>query len=108
MCYNQTLADLYYGRNMLPNVKRIVWIMFFLSGVSALVYEVIWTRQLTLVFGSTVFATSTVLTAFMAGLALGSFYFGRLADGETRPLRLYAVLESRTTPRTRGPRHSGD
>ena len=78
----------------MPNVKCIVWIMFFLSGVSALVYEVIWTRQLTLVFGSTVFATSTVLTAFMAGLALGSFYFGRLADAYSRPLRLYAVLEA--------------
>ncbi len=52
-------------------------------------------RQLTLVFGSTVFATSTVLTAFMAGLALGSFYFGRKID-ESRmsPLKLYAILEA--------------
>ena len=51
-------------------------------------------RQLTLVFGSTVFATSTVLTAFMAGLALGSYYFGRIID-ESRmsPLKLYAILE---------------
>ena len=51
-------------------------------------------RQLTLVFGSTVFATSTVLTAFMAGLALGSFYFGRKIDeGKLSPLKLYALLE---------------
>ena len=59
------------------HIKPIVWIIFILSGASALIYEVIWMRQLTLVFGSTVFATSTVLTAFMAGLALGSYYFGR-------------------------------
>ena len=65
-----------------------------MSGASGLVYEVVWTRQLTLVFGSTVFATSTVLTAFMAGLALGSYYFGRMADRERRPLRLYAILEA--------------
>ena len=56
-------------------------------------------RQLTLIFGSTVFATSTVLTAFMAGLALGSYYFGRKIDESTRrgevtsPLRIYALLE---------------
>ena len=77
----------------MSNIKPIVWLIFLLSGASGLVYEVIWTRQLTLVFGSTVFATSTVLTAFMGGLALGSYYFGRLADREKRPLRLYALLE---------------
>jgi len=75
------------------NIKPIVWLIFIFSGASSLIYEVIWMRQLTLVFGSTVFAASTVLTAFMAGLALGSFYFGRMADRETRPLRLYALLE---------------
>ena len=75
------------------SVRPIVWLILFFSGVSGLIYEIIWTRQLTLVFGSTVFAVSTVLTGFMAGLALGSFYFGRLADREERPLRLYALLE---------------
>ncbi len=77
----------------MSKIKLIVWLIFLLSGASGLVYEVIWTRQLTLLFGSTVFATSTVLTAFMGGLALGSYYFGRLADREKRPLRLYALLE---------------
>ena len=78
----------------LRHIKPIVWIIFILSGASALIYEVIWMRQLTLVFGSTVFATSTVLTAFMAGLALGSYYFGRKIDEiEMSPLKLYAILE---------------
>ena len=76
-------------------IKPIVWLIFILSGASGLIYEVIWMRQLTLIFGSTVFATSTVLTAFMAGLALGSFYFGRKIDESTQsPLRLYALLEA--------------
>src|SRR5919109_807044 len=49
--------------------------------------------MLGLVFGHTVFAVTTVLTAFMAGLGLGSWVFGRLADRQGRPLRLYGVLE---------------
>ena len=49
--------------------------------------------MLGLVFGHTVFAVTTVLTAFMAGLGLGSWAFGRLADRLRRPLRLYGLLE---------------
>ena len=75
--------------------KPIVWLIFICSGASGLIYEVIWMRQLTLIFGSTVFATSTVLTAFMAGLALGSYYFGRKIDESTQsPLQIYALLEA--------------
>ncbi|MCY3724375.1 MAG: fused MFS/spermidine synthase [Candidatus Poribacteria bacterium] len=75
--------------------KPIVWLIFIFSGASGLIYQVIWMRQLTLIFGSTVFATSTVLTAFMAGLALGSYYFGRKIDESTQsPLRIYALLEA--------------
>ena len=76
-------------------IKPIVWLIFIFSGASGLIYQVIWMRQLTLIFGSTVFATSTVLTAFMAGLALGSYYFGRKIDETTQsPLRIYALLEA--------------
>ena len=76
-------------------IKPTVWLIFILSGASGLIYQVIWMRQLTLIFGSTVFATSTVLTAFMAGLALGSYYFGRKIDEtDGSPLRLYALLEA--------------
>ena len=76
-------------------IKPIVWLIFIFSGASGLIYEVIWMRQLTLIFGSTVFATSTVLTAFMAGLALGSYYFGRKIDeSDQSPLRMYALLEA--------------
>ena len=68
-------------------------VLFFLSGACTLVYQVVWVRMLVLVFGTGAFAVSTVLAAFMAGLALGSFYFGRLADKSENNLRLYAFLE---------------
>jgi len=70
-----------------------VYLLFFFSGITGLVYEVIWTRMFAIVFGATAFAISTVLAAFMAGLALGSFYFGRFIDKRGNPLKIYAYLE---------------
>ena len=58
----------------------IVYFLFFISGITALVYEIVWTRMLTLVFGHTVFSVSVVLAAFMAGLGLGSYLFGYAVD----------------------------
>jgi spermidine synthase len=69
-------------------------LLFFLSGASALVYQVLWMRLLALVFGVTVHAASTVLAAFMAGLALGSAAAGRLADRVQRPLFAFAIAEA--------------
>src|ERR1044072_126910 len=76
--------------------RNTVWailLCFFASGMSGLVYQVVWVRELVLVFVATTFAVSTVLTAFMGGLALGSFYFGRRSEKILRPLRLYGLLE---------------
>ncbi|MEK6300642.1 MAG: fused MFS/spermidine synthase [Acidobacteriota bacterium] len=75
------------------NAARVILLCFFLSGASGLIYQVVWVRELVLVFGATTFAVSTVLTAFMGGLALGSYLLGRRAEGLTRPLRLYGLLE---------------
>jgi spermidine synthase len=71
----------------------IILILFFFSGASALVYEVVWMKMLTLVFGATAFAISTTLASFMAGLALGNYWFGRLVDRSHRPLLIYSLLE---------------
>ena len=76
-----------------PDAMWAILLCFFASGVSGLVYQVVWVRELVLVFGATTFAVSTVLTAFMGGLALGSYYFGRRSETVQRPLRLYGLLE---------------
>ena len=58
----------------------VIYFLFFISGITALTYEIVWTRMLTLVFGHTVFSVSVVLAAFMAGLGLGSYLFGYAVD----------------------------
>lgn len=67
--------------------------LFFVSGGTALTYQSLWVRELQLVFGTSTFAISTVLAAFMGGLALGGFVAGRYADRVPRPLAVYGVLE---------------
>ncbi len=88
-----------------PNKARIAWsgdihlqqglayVCFFLSGLTGLLYEVCWIRIASLLFGSTIFALSTVLAVFFLGIAIGAYLSGRMAQGLRRPLRLYAVLE---------------
>jgi len=61
--------------------------------MTGLIYEVLWARMLGLVFGATTLAVSTVLAAFMGGLALGSALAGRLAARLRRPLRAYGLIE---------------
>ncbi len=71
----------------------ILYPLFFASGTCALSYEVVWTRVFTLTFGVSVYAVSAVLAAFMGGLALGSFAFGRIADRSRNAVRLYGLIE---------------
>ena len=73
--------------------RAAILALFLLSGVSGLIYQVVWFRLLATVFGATVPAATTVLAAFMSGLALGSFLLGRTGDRTDRPLRLYAGYE---------------
>ncbi len=74
-------------------ILGLVYLMFFLSGVSALIYEVAWVRSFSLVFGGSHLAVTTVLSVFMGGLALGSYLFGNRADVSRKPFRLYGLLE---------------
>ena len=70
-----------------------IYLLFFLSGAAALVYQVVWVRSLTLVFGGTHLAVTAVLSIFMGGLALGGYAGGRVVDRVAKPLRLYGLLE---------------
>ena len=73
--------------------RLAVYAMFFLSGAAGLIYEVVWARQLVLVFGNTTQAVSAILTGSFGGLAIGSVVGGRIADRVRHPLRLYGILE---------------
>jgi spermidine synthase len=79
-----------------PVLLACLGAVFFLSGASGLIYQVVWVRMLSLVFGVTAYAIATVLSSFFAGLALGSFFAGRLADrlrSSAACGRGYAVVE---------------
>src|SRR5262245_64393695 len=67
---------------------------FFFSGAAGLIYQVVWTRMLTQIFGNTTYAIATVLSAFMAGLAIGSYLFGKIADRGKNDFLLYGMLEA--------------
>ena len=73
--------------------KTIYTLGFLLSGAAGLIYQIVWIRQFSLVFGNTTYAVSMVVAGFMAGLALGSYYWGKRADAMKRPLLTYVRLE---------------
>ncbi len=79
------------------NVNRfkhlLVFIAIFLSGFTCLVYEICWIRKASLIFGVSIFALATVTAVFFAGLAFGSFFFGKYIPKIKKPLKVYAVLE---------------
>lgn len=76
----------------------MLYLLFFGSGASALIYEVIWVRVFANVFGNTIYSASIVTAVFMLGLGVGGYAAGSLADRRyvARPdsmLRLFASLE---------------
>jgi spermidine synthase len=75
------------------STMRTIGLLVFVSGFSALVYQIVWVRALGRVFGTSTPAIATVVAAFMGGLALGGLAFGRRADRSPAPLRLYARVE---------------
>jgi spermidine synthase len=78
---------------MQRNAKWLLGAFFFLSGGSGLVLEVTWSKELSYILGNTLYAISTVVAAFMGGLALGSVLIGKYGDRFRRPLRTYGLLQ---------------
>src|SRR5215211_6264319 len=83
------------GRERLPGRTglAIPALLLFASGAAALIYQVLWIKQLSLVVGVDVYAVTTGVSAFFAGLALGGTLFGWWVDRLARPFLLYAFLE---------------
>src|ERR1051325_5830009 len=77
----------------LRNLSWLILALFFGSGATALIYEVIWSKFLSQMIGSTVYAQTVVLAVFMGGLAIGNRLFGQLADRLQKPVQMYGILE---------------
>src|SRR5438874_884654 len=78
---------------MRSSAARAYSLLFFLSGATGLVYELLWVRVLYQTFGSTIQSVTTVVAAYMGGLGLGAWLLGRRADRHERPAALYGRLE---------------
>ena len=74
--------------------KKLILIIFGLSGFAALVYEITWIRPLSLVFGTSMYAISTIVASFILGLAIGSWIAGNYSDRMKNPLRFFAFLQA--------------
>src|SRR6266542_5488666 len=76
----------------------LLYLLFFVSGLSGLIYQVVWVREFGNVFGNTVYSASLIIAVFMLGLGIGSYVVGKWADRQyaARPeslLRAYGVFE---------------
>jgi len=73
--------------------KKLLLIIFGLTGMTALIYEIIWIRPLSLVFGTTIYAVSTIIASFILGLAVGSWLAGKYSDRLHNPLKYFAFVQ---------------
>ena len=71
-----------------------IYASFFLSGLTSLLFEVLWSRQFVTVFGNSNYAISIVLCAYMAGIGLGGLLGGRLADRLSRRTFAFAIIQA--------------
>jgi predicted membrane-bound spermidine synthase len=78
---------------MRSSTARLYSVLFFFSGATGLVYELLWVRLLYESFGSTIESVATVVAAYMGGLGLGAWWLGRRADRHPHPAALYGTLE---------------
>ncbi len=74
-------------------LKKIILLLFLLSGLSALVYEVVWFKMFSYLFGVTIYSLTVVIAIFMLGLSFGSFLFGKRIDKSKDPVKIYVLLE---------------
>ena len=71
----------------------LISLLFFVSGAAGLIYEVVWFKRFSHVWGSSALSAAAVLASFLLGLGLGAGFVGRFADRARNPLRLYGLCE---------------
>src|SRR5205809_5981037 len=98
---NKGLVSCFRGQGLATGdgMTGLIYLLFFCSGLSGLIYQVVWVREFGNVFGNTVYSASLVIAVFMLGLGAGSYLLGRWADHkyaehETSLLRAYGVVEA--------------
>jgi spermidine synthase len=74
-------------------LDALVPVLFMASGAAGLIYQVVWTQDLVLIFGDTTQAVVTTVTAFLAGLGIGALVGARVAARLRNALRVYGLLE---------------
>ncbi|HEY2092547.1 MAG TPA: fused MFS/spermidine synthase [Thermoanaerobaculia bacterium] len=73
--------------------RRVLLAVFFASGISALLYQIVWLKYLGLIFGNTVYAAATLIAVFLGGLGVGAFLFSRAFRAKPA-LLVYAGTEA--------------
>ncbi|MHB8929467.1 MAG: fused MFS/spermidine synthase [Melioribacteraceae bacterium] len=74
-------------------IKVVVSLLFVISGIAGLIYQIVWFKYLSLSLGNTTYAQMTVLAAFLGGLAFGNYLFGKKSDAFINPVKIYSLLE---------------
>jgi len=80
---------------MNKGLKSVIIFLFFISGISSIVYQVVWQRYLTFSFGSDTLSTTIIVSIFMLGLGFGGYLGGKISDSldDLERLKLYAIIE---------------
>jgi spermidine synthase len=82
------------GKAPAISLRSTIILLYFFSGASALIYQIVWARMPGLIVGTAVTAWAAVLVAYMGGMALGYALGGRVADRERRPMLVFALCEA--------------
>ena len=91
MDYPQRRAPVRADRK--PGNRILLPLVLLFTSFTSLVYEIIWSRKLGLVFGANTLAVTTVLSVYMAGLALGTLLGGKLIEKAKKPYRFLSLIE---------------
>src|SRR5262249_14165077 len=89
----RTLCSTYPADMQSKYRAGMVLVLFFGSGATALVYEVVWSKFLAQMLGSTIYAQTVVLAVVMGGRGLVNRIFGGWSDGLRQPVKSYGILE---------------
>ena len=90
----EAAAAAFFSQGSKRRLNAVIISAFFLSGFASLAYEVLWTRVLSLVLGSSVYAFTIMLATFLAGIGIGSIAFAPFVDRCKKPVFWFALLEA--------------